>query len=74
MDKDIERMLYELYDVVKTPHDDVMILPFGNSSPEEVVNWLVNLSDEDFSLLMKTPIINQAKMFYTKVRKKVRGE
>ena len=74
MDKDIERMLYELYDVVKTPHDDVMILPFGNSSPEEVINWLVNLSDEDFSLLMKTPIINQAKMFYTKVRKKVRGE
>lgn len=74
MDKDIERMLYELYDVVKTPHDDVMILPFGNSSPEEVINWLVNLSDEDFSLLMKTPIINQAKMFYTKVRKKVKGE
>ena len=74
MDKDIERMLYELYDVVKTPHDDVMILPFGNSQPEDVINWLVNLSDEDFSYLMKTPIINQAKMFYTKVRKKVRGE
>ena len=74
MDKDIERMLYELYDVVKTPHDDVMILPFGNSNPEEVINWLVNLSDEDFSLLMKTPIINQAKMFYTKVRKKAKGE
>lgn len=33
MDKEVEIMLYRLYDVVKTPHDDVMILPFGNSNP-----------------------------------------
>ena len=50
MNKEIEEMLYKLYDVVKTPHDDVMILPFGNSKPEEVITWIVNLNDEDFSL------------------------
>ena len=70
MDKDIETMLYRLYDAVKTPHDDVMILPFGNSKPEEFIAWLNSLSDEEFSLLMKTPIINQAKVFYTKIRTK----
>lgn len=74
MEKDIEEMLYRLYDVVKTPHDDVMILPFGNSEPEEVIKWLDNLSDEEFSLLMKTPIINQAKHFYSKIRKQLKGE
>jgi len=74
MNKEIEEMLYKLYDVVKTPHDDVMILPFGNSKPEEVISWIVNLNDEDFSLLMKTPIINQAKMYYTKIRKQIRGD
>ena len=74
MDKDVEVMLYRLYDVVNTPHDDVMILPFGNSKPEGVIKWLDELSDEEFSLLMKTPIIHQAKHFYTKVRKQLKGE
>ena len=32
MDKEVEKMLYRLYDVGKTPHDDIMILPFGNST------------------------------------------
>ena len=74
MDKDVEVMLYRLYDVVNTPHDDVRILPCGNRKPEEVLKWLDELSDEEFSLLMKTPIIHQAKHFYTKVRKQLKGE
>lgn len=74
MDKDVEVMLYRLYDAVKTPHEDVMILPFGNSKPEEVIRWLDKLSDEEFKLLMKTPIINQAKSFYTKTRTELKGE
>lgn len=74
MDKEVEKMLYRLYDIVNTPHDDIMILPFGNSEPKEVIDWIVNLSEDDFSLLMKTPIINQAKAFYTRIRKQLRGE
>ena len=74
MNNDVEVMLYRLYDAVKTPHDDVMILPFGNSKPEEVIKWLDKLSDEEFMLLMKTPIISQAKSFYTKIRKQLKGE
>ena len=62
-------MLLKLREIVKTPYPDVMILPFGNSSPVEVINWISSLSEEEFSLLMQTPIISQAKMFYTKIRK-----
>ena len=40
----------------------------------DVIKNVFNLSDEDFSLLMKTPIINQAKMYYTKIRKQIRGD
>ena len=61
-------MLHRLREIVKTPHPEVMILPFGNGKPEEVIEWIVNLSDEEFDLLMKTPIIVQAKIHYTKIR------
>ena len=71
MEKD---MLYRLREIVKTPHPEVMILPFGNGKKEEVINWIINLSDEEFNLLMKTPIIVQAKIFYTKLRKQMKGE
>lgn len=74
MDKEVEKMLYKLYDAVKTPHDEIMILPFGNSEPEEVISWLISLSNEEFSLLMKTPIIIQAKAYYTNIRKQIKGE
>ena len=62
-------MLLKLREIVKTPYPEVMILPFGNSSPVEVINWISSLSEEEFNELMKTPIISQAKMFYTKIRK-----
>ena len=74
MDKEVEKMLYRLYDTVKTPHDDIMVLPFGNSEPEEVISWLISLNDKEFSLLMKTPIIIQAKAYYTNIRKQIKGE
>ena len=74
MDKKVEEMLYRLYDTVKTPHDEIMILPFGNSKKEEVISWLISLTDEEFSLLMKTPIIIQAKAYYTNIRKQIKGE
>ena len=67
-------MLKELYKVVKTPYDEGMILPYGNARPIDVVNWVVELSDEDFEGLMKTPIIIQAKIFYSKLRKIMKGE
>ena len=51
-----------------------MILPYGNARPIDVVNWVVELSDEDFEELMKTPIIIQAKIFYSKLRKIMKGE
>ena len=51
-----------------------MALPFGNSSPYEVIDWIVNLSDADFNILMKTPIIIQAKAFYKNLRVEIKGE
>ena len=69
-----EYMLHRLREIIKTPHPEVMILPFGNGKPEEVIEWIVNLSDEEFCELMQTPIIVQAKIFYTKIRKQMRGE
>ena len=67
-------MLQKLRKVTKTPYPEIMCLPYGNGNPDEVIDWIVNLSDEDFHLLMQTPIIIQAKMFYTNIRKKVKGE
>ena len=66
-------MLKELYRVVKTPVGECMILPYGNAEPMEVIDWIVNLSDEDFDELMNTPIIAQAKIFYKKIRNKLIG-
>jgi hypothetical protein len=63
-------MLHRLHEVVNTPDDEVMILPYGNSKPEDVLDWILDLSDEEFNLLMKTPIIVQAKIFYSDFRKK----
>ena len=74
MENDVKEMLVKLHEVVKTPVDEVMVLPFGNSSPEEVISWIDGLDDYEFSLLMKTPIIIQAKHFYTELRKKLKGE
>ena len=74
MDRDVKNMLHRLHEAVKTPDDEVMVLPFGNSSPEEVISWIDSLDDYEFSLLMKTPIIIQAKHFYTELRKRLRGE
>ena len=74
MDNDVKEMLHRLRVAVKTPEDEVMILPFGNSRPEEVISWIDSLNDDEFSLLMKTSIIIQAKNFYTKLREKLRGE
>ena len=61
-------MLLKLREIVKTSYPDVMVLPFGNSKPNEVINWIISLNDQEFDLLMKTPIIVQAKIFYTKIR------
>ena len=71
---EIEEMLHELHKAVKTSNDEIMCLPFGNSSPNEVINWLVSLSDGDFEVLMKTPIIVQAKVYYRKIRNEMKGE
>ena len=46
-------MLKELYKIVKTPYDEGMILSYGNARSIDVVNWIVELSDEDFEELMK---------------------
>jgi len=70
----VEEMLHKLHEVVKTPDDEIMVLPFGNSNPNEVIDWLINLSDEDFQLLMETPIIIQAKAFYKSIRTENKGE
>ena len=70
----VEEMLHKLHEVVKTPDDEIMVLPFGNSSPNEVIDWIVNLSDSDFIVLMKTPIIIQAKAFYKNIRTEIKGE
>ena len=67
-------MLDKLREVVKTPYPEVMILPYGNSNADEVIEWIVTLSDEEFCELMQTPIIVQAKMFYTKIREKYRRD
>ena len=71
---EIDEMLHELHQVVNTPDDEIMVLPFGNSDPKYVLEWLLNLNDEDFSTLMKTPIIHQAKAYYRQLRYKMRGE
>lgn len=68
--KNTKDMLKELRKVVKTPEGECMVLPFGNADPYDVIDWIVSLSDEDFSDLMKTPIIVQAKIGYTKMREK----
>ena len=69
-----EDMLLKLREVVKTPHPECMILPFGNSPPEEVIEWIISLSDKEFNLLMNSPIIVQAKIFYTKIRKEYKND
>ncbi len=70
----VDEMLHELHKVVKTPDDEIMVLPFGNSTPHEVISWLQSLSDKEFELLMKTPIIIQAKVYYRKIRTNYKGE
>ena len=70
----VEEMLHKLHEVVKTPDDEIMVLPFGNSNPNEVIDWLINLSDEEFQLLMETPIIIKAKAFYKNIRTEIKGE
>ena len=66
-------MLEELHKIVKTPSNECMVLPFGNANPNDVIEWLINLSDEDFNELMNTKIIIQAKIFYTNLRKEMKG-
>lgn len=61
-------MLEELRRVVKTPSNECMILPYGNGKPNDVINWVKGLNEEDFNNLMKTGIIVQAKIFYKKLR------
>lgn len=70
----VDEMLHELHEVVNTPDDEIMVLPFGNSNPNEVISWLISLSDDEFELLMKTPIIIQAKVYYRKIRTQLKGE
>ena len=41
---------------------------------EETEKWILSLSDDEFKLLCEYPIIVQAKIFYTKIRKQMRGE
>jgi hypothetical protein len=62
-------MLLRLRKTIKTPEPEIMALPYGNGKPQEVIDWILSLSDEEFSLLMQTPIIIYAKMFYSKIRK-----
>lgn len=63
-------MLIKLHEIVKTPYNECMILPFGNNKPSEVIKWIKELNEEEFNLLMSTPIIVQAKIFYKKLRQK----
>ncbi len=67
-------ILLKLREIVKTPHPECMILPFGNSPPEEVIKWIISLSDKEFDELMNSPIIVQAKIFYTKIRKEYKND
>ena len=46
MDGDVKEMLVKLHEVVKTPVDEVMVLPFGNSRTEENISWIDSLSDD----------------------------
>ena len=64
----VEEMLKELHEVLNIPKDEILKLPFGNSNPEDVMDWIINLRDEDFNVLMQTPIVNQAKIYYKKIR------
>ena len=66
-------MLKELHKIVKTPSNECMILPYGNAKPEDVIKWICELSDEDFNELMNTRIIIQAKIFYSNLRKEMKG-
>ena len=61
-------MLKRLYKAVKTDENDIMVLPFGNAKKEDVLAWIISLSDEEFDVLLETPIISQAKIFYKRVR------
>ena len=70
----VDEMVHELHKVVKTPDDEIMILPFGNAKPNDVIRWIINLSNEDFDVLLHTPIIAQAKIHYCNIRKFNKGE
>lgn len=35
---------------------------------EETEKWIISLSEEEFNILTKTPIIAQAKIHYKKIR------
>ena len=70
---EVDMMLLKLREITKTPDPEIMVLPYGNNNPEEVISWIASLSDEEFCLLMQTPIIFQAKKFYNDIRKKVKG-
>lgn len=48
---------------------EILILPYGNAKPEQVNNFILSLTDEEFDLLMKNNIVIQAKIFYSKLRK-----
>lgn len=69
-----DEMMNELHEIVKTPDDEIMVLPFGNSDPREVTSWLIGLSDDEFDVLMQLPIIIQAKVFYRKIRNEFKEE
>ena len=67
-------MMHELHEIVKTPDDEIMVLPFGNNDPHEVISWIIGLSDDEFDVLMQLPIIIQAKVYYRKIRNEFKGE
>ena len=69
-----DEMMHKLHEIVNTPDDEIMVLPFGNSDPREVISWLIGLSDDEFDVLMQLPIIIQAKVFYRKIRNEFKGE
>ena len=56
MEKEIEEMLYKLYDVVKTPHDDIMVLPFGNSKKRQKI-YRKGVSVESLDECMESNIV-----------------
>ena len=47
----VDEMLKRLYKVVKTDEKDIMVLPFGNANKYDVLDWIINLSDEEFNVL-----------------------